>query len=276
MGAGCCRGTSAHGQPAQALISGGASSSTATAPAIETNTLEDRIEHIAGHPNASALDHRGERCGQGIVSPISSTAKPTVAVTTVQAAGARKLVGGTNLRKPPLAPNTHMRNRSGAAAFDQQGSMARKVGADMAEKTLRREVQPSSGKNSFCRLYSVRSEEALHQLGEIEGRLVFIENRVLEIAALVRNGIDASSLTKVKTELAFLEAEANKLESKGVDNVYTSELNSGKIPAKETKKEQLRRLEALFVQIEDVFQRISSETKGLPALTEPLAPDLAS
>lgn len=65
------------------------------------------------------------------------------------------------------------------------------------------------------------------------------------------------SVGKMKTELAFLESEANRLESAGVDNVYTSELNSGKVSAKEAKKEQLARLETLFAQIDDLFKVIA-------------------
>jgi len=103
-------------------------------------------------------------------------------------------------------------------------------------------------------MYSIKSEEALSQLFEIDHRLSHIERRVATLDRLVRGGVaPAEGLGKLKTELALLEAEAHKLESNGVDNVYTGELVSGKMPAKETKKDQLQRLESLFAQIDEVF-----------------------
>mmetsp|Transcript_2215 Transcript_2215/g.4351 ORF Transcript_2215/g.4351 Transcript_2215/m.4351 type:complete len:230 (+) Transcript_2215:107-796(+) len=121
-------------------------------------------------------------------------------------------------------------------------------------------------KKPLGRLYSIRSEQALRQLGELEDRLTTIEKRVAELGRSARSLLEATgaggrppeAVGKIKTELALLEAEAHKLESSGVDNVYTGELESGKDTAKETKKGQLGRLEALFGQIDEVFKLIQN------------------
>jgi len=109
------------------------------------------------------------------------------------------------------------------------------------------------------RCFSHRSEEALSALLLSETRLAHIEDRVAEIDTFVRGlGPQPVGLSKAKSDLAQLEADANKLESTGVDNIYTSELQSGQASAKENKKEQLRRLEALFSRIDGVFGVIST------------------
>lgn len=108
------------------------------------------------------------------------------------------------------------------------------------------------------RMYSIKSEHALNELSHLDGRLSQIEVRVAELGETLRSGSlsGPEGFGKMKTELALLEAEAHRLESNGVDNVYTGELTSGKVPAKETKKSQLQRLETLFEQIEEIFSAI--------------------
>lgn len=110
-------------------------------------------------------------------------------------------------------------------------------------------------------------------LSLLEARLKRIENRVAELDKLVRGpNLPVNVLAKAKTELALIEADAHKLESSGVDNIYTGELESGKASAKETKKEQLRRLEALFSFIDEVFSYVNSSTSTPgPDAAEPLA-----
>lgn len=113
-------------------------------------------------------------------------------------------------------------------------------------------------------------------LSVLEARLKQIENRVAELDKLVRGpSLPVHALAKAKTELALLEADAHKLESTGVDNIYTGELESGKASAKETKKEQLRRLEVLFSFIDEVFSHIQSSTNtgGLTAVEQVSLPE---
>jgi len=108
--------------------------------------------------------------------------------------------------------------------------------------------------------YSIRSEQALNDLSELDSRLSSIEGRVGELAARLqqKGRLRPEELGRMKTELAQLEAEAHKLESNGVDNVYTSELSSGRLPAKETKKCQLQRLEVLFERVDEIFASIQT------------------
>jgi len=129
---------------------------------------------------------------------------------------------------------------------------------------VRAGVRPTS------RSYSLKSEEALSALSHIAHRLKQIEDRVAELDESVRK--PGCVLTKAKTELAALEAEAGKLESCGVDSVYTGELLSGKDSAKETKKEQLRRLEALFKRIDEVFSAISQHGSSSTTIGSGTAP----
>lgn len=105
------------------------------------------------------------------------------------------------------------------------------------------------------------SEQALGVLSDTRQELARIERRVAEVEGLLL-GADASSRTAafnlgdLRTELAQLESQATQLEGGRVDAVYTSELSSGKEVAKEEKKSQLSRLEALFKRFERVFAAI--------------------
>jgi chromosome segregation ATPase len=132
------------------------------------------------------------------------------------------------------------------------------------------EALAKAGIRCSNRSFSIRSEEALNALLGIEVRLKQIEDRVAELDMFVRRlGPHSSGLSKAKTELAQLEADAHKLESTGVDNIYTSELESGKASAKETKKDQLRRLEALFNRIDDIFHTIAKGATCTGAAASP-------
>lgn len=112
---------------------------------------------------------------------------------------------------------------------------------------------PPPGARQVPRRWSLKSEEAMHQLAQLDESLSRIEQQVAEIDGLSRLP-SGQGRNQMRTDLALLEAEANKLESKGVDSVYTSELVSGRDDAKNSKKALLRRLEALFVQIESIFR----------------------
>jgi vacuolar-type H+-ATPase subunit I/STV1 len=109
---------------------------------------------------------------------------------------------------------------------------------------------------------SVPSEEALRQLGELDKVLSGVEQRVEQLSRLAdeQAQLTPESTARLKTNLAQLEAEAHKLETNGVDGIYTSELKSGQVFAKESKKSQLRRLEKLFGVIEGIFHKLNAAT----------------
>mmetsp|Transcript_60600 Transcript_60600/g.141721 ORF Transcript_60600/g.141721 Transcript_60600/m.141721 type:complete len:95 (+) Transcript_60600:2-286(+) len=60
-----------------------------------------------------------------------------------------------------------------------------------------------------------------------------------------------------KSELAQIEAKAKQLEARGVDDVSTSDLHSGRAAVKDLKKQLLQRLERLFADMEELFQKLS-------------------
>eukprot|EP00927_Polykrikos_kofoidii_P060112 TRINITY_DN55176_c0_g1_i1.p1 TRINITY_DN55176_c0_g1~~TRINITY_DN55176_c0_g1_i1.p1 ORF type:complete len:463 (-),score=70.16 TRINITY_DN55176_c0_g1_i1:70-1458(-) len=117
--------------------------------------------------------------------------------------------------------------------------------------------------NSSSPRYSVSSRQALSTLRHLDHDLERIESDVaglLSASEAASRGPSSSSMSigKVRAALAQLEAEGHKLESGGVDNVYTSDLNSGKDEAKLLKKSLLARLERLFESIENIFQLLKS------------------
>eukprot|EP00812_Abedinium_dasypus_P016104 NODE_9799_length_328_cov_6.923077.p3 GENE.NODE_9799_length_328_cov_6.923077~~NODE_9799_length_328_cov_6.923077.p3 ORF type:complete len:64 (-),score=23.14 NODE_9799_length_328_cov_6.923077:119-310(-) len=60
-------------------------------------------------------------------------------------------------------------------------------------------------------------------------------------------------------ETAALESEAKQLEGKGVDDVYTGELVSGRQDAKDTKRDMLKRFEMLFENVECIFRTLPAK-----------------
>lgn len=222
---------------------------------------------------------RGEAASQG-AQKVGSSDKPTRpppgsyrAAPVKDAAEAPGLPnaavpGAQNgARGTPAVPVAGLRALGSAEASEAEVEVADQP----QEKTVVK--APLRGKRCF----SVKSENALTALNVIEVRLKQIEDRVAELDTFVRElGPHASSgsLAKPKSELAQLEADAHKLESTGVDNIYTSELESGKASAKETKKEQLRRLEVLFDRIDGVFGLMPKGAAGgaAPLPGSPQAP----
>ncbi|CAE8722180.1 unnamed protein product, partial [Polarella glacialis] len=131
---------------------------------------------------------------------------------------------------------------------------------NLVNRQLRGTPAASPKVRGMQRHLSVKSTQALDQLSEIEGRLVRIEMRVAALHSRLEadrpSPLSLGELGSLKTELALLEAEAHKLETGGVDGVYTGGLCSGKADAKAAKRSQLERLEALFVQVDRVFQLV--------------------
>lgn len=95
------------------------------------------------------------------------------------------------------------------------------------------------------------SNDALVRLATLDQELSGFEERVLAISAQVAAG-DASS----KSELAQIESKLKQMETTGVDDVYTGDLESGKQMAKAAKKDMLRRFEVLFEKIDAIFAEI--------------------
>merc|ERR1712060_622959 len=109
--------------------------------------------------------------------------------------------------------------------------------------------------------FSTLSLEALSNLGNTDTELKRIEGRVSDLTHWLHGyQSSAAQLAEVRTELALLESQAKQLEVKGVDDVYTGELHSGKQEAKDQKKDMLRRLEVLFTSFEQVFALIPKAT----------------
>lgn len=134
-----------------------------------------------------------------------------------------------------------------------------------ASTTARTFQEPRSSAPKLSRQLSMPSEEAMRQLSTLDIHLAEIEQSVEKLNNLARGALEptAESVGKMRTELAQLEAAANKLEAKGVDNVYTSDLNSGREAAKEMKTAQLRRLESLFLVIETLFCFLALQRQNL-------------
>merc|ERR1719386_671207 len=95
------------------------------------------------------------------------------------------------------------------------------------------------------------STEAIQGLESSSMELSALETRVEEVSRMVLQG--ALTVGQARTQLAQVEAQANKVECNKIDSIYTSELNSGKIDAKAEKKAQLVRLENLAKRLEEQF-----------------------
>jgi len=121
--------------------------------------------------------------------------------------------------------------------------------------TVQAEVKPEFKRNAYSpsslRL-SFSSEEVIRALDNTNDQLLQIERRVEEIVSVLPK-TSARDVCPLKTELTRLETKAKSLETKGVDDVYTGELRSGKKIAKDAKKDMLCRFEQVFGRFEEAF-----------------------
>mmetsp|Transcript_66971 Transcript_66971/g.143218 ORF Transcript_66971/g.143218 Transcript_66971/m.143218 type:complete len:250 (-) Transcript_66971:48-797(-) len=108
---------------------------------------------------------------------------------------------------------------------------------------------------AFRRGFSVTSEKALQGLSEFDAALSALEAAATATEQQCRNG--TAEVGALKTQLAQLEARAKQLEGR-VDDVHVSELNSGREQARVLKKDQLRRLEHLFEQVDGIFRLLAA------------------
>jgi len=126
---------------------------------------------------------------------------------------------------------------------------------------------------SVPRNYTKQSADALSVLTAIDVELSMIETRVSELVAAVARGSPDEPLGPIKTEMAMLEARANRMETQGVDGVYTGDLRTGKVEAKELKKQMLARLEKVFEVIEGAFKSIKAASAARLAIEESPVPN---
>lgn len=130
---------------------------------------------------------------------------------------------------------------------------------DAAVKVVNRSVE--GGSNQLTKKLSLASDDAMRRLGELDVQLGIIEEGVARIDQARSSGkITTEDVGQTKMKLAQLEADAHKLETQGVDGIYTSSLVSGLTSAKQLKKGQLQRLEVLFQLIEDIFRYLKQPT----------------
>mmetsp|Transcript_53800 Transcript_53800/g.99455 ORF Transcript_53800/g.99455 Transcript_53800/m.99455 type:complete len:270 (+) Transcript_53800:116-925(+) len=162
--------------------------------------------------------------------------------TTTTAAGGESgasVTGATSGGETPL----HL------GARDMSGSVGSTADPELGS--------PLAQKKQNSRGYSKASLASLDKLSSLEQQLSAMETRVAEITALLQ-GVQTTDVATLRTELAQLESRAKQLEGRGVDDIYTSELRSGREEAKAFKKDMLRRFEALFNLIEETFASIRS------------------
>lgn len=106
------------------------------------------------------------------------------------------------------------------------------------------------------RAMSLLSQEAFDGLAAVTVEITALEARVEEVRQQVVDGLLTPG--QARTQLAQVEAQANKVECNKIDSIYTSELTSGKDEAKKSKKEQLQRIEKLLEKLEAEFKWLKS------------------
>jgi len=102
------------------------------------------------------------------------------------------------------------------------------------------------------RALSFASAEAQHRMQYAEAKVASLEQGVLAVQADWRAG--RLQLIDARTQLAQLETQMKAVECKDIDDVQTGDLQSGKALVKGMRKDQLVRLERLFVAVEGLFK----------------------
>jgi len=168
------------------------------------------------------------------------------------------------LRKKRVAADADTCRNNGILRLNQKTRQSRAFA--MHDNFLKRRAPLGSEAGPVFKRPASASVDAqtMKALGELEKtsqELAQVEMRVAEISEslLDSNGVHAPS---VKIELAQLEAQAKKLESKGIDDVYTGSLESGRQMAKDTKKSILSRMEQLYMRIDSAFVMLRRKRKS--------------
>ncbi|CAE8612348.1 unnamed protein product [Polarella glacialis] len=215
--------------PASATTSSASSSSSASPPADSFASSAREGGRIDGRASAPGPSGLGPRLPQ---QPPPSE-------------GRGAFLSSPGSRRTKSSASSAPRNAEDGGLPAQRGE----DGTPRPDEVLRRRAQ------SLPRHHSVVSSTALERLAVLERDVQHLENRVKDLSLASQTEAAPGPL---KTELALLEAKANLLECKGIDNIYTGELNSGKAEAKEVKKALLERLEKLFNLVEEVFARLKA------------------
>eukprot|EP00930_Biecheleria_cincta_P031099 TRINITY_DN21577_c0_g1_i1.p1 TRINITY_DN21577_c0_g1~~TRINITY_DN21577_c0_g1_i1.p1 ORF type:complete len:309 (-),score=46.21 TRINITY_DN21577_c0_g1_i1:259-1185(-) len=203
--------------------------------------------------------------GQGACATAAAAARQTPAPAAVPASTvpARQTPPQTSTTFGP-APKTKAEaprpSKSKSAESPELPGALPEVETDREEAVAPEVVHRKT--KGLTRRYSAVSQSAMCQLRDVEAQVAQVAGRVSELAGLCSE--PEEQRVGLRTELATLEAQAHKLECQGVDNVYTSELESGKADAKDLKKMLLERLEQIFRNIEDCFEKLKASEASQP------------
>ncbi|KAF4649039.1 hypothetical protein FOL46_002172 [Perkinsus olseni] len=115
----------------------------------------------------------------------------------------------------------------------------------------KREV-PSS--NRPMRTMSVLSQQTCGALEGLDQQLTGVEAEVRQVESDLCSGVLTAE--RAQHVLAQVEARLDKLQFKGIDEIETGNLHSGKETAKHARKELVRRAEMLSRRIESIFRHL--------------------
>jgi len=219
-------------------------SSADSAESVPTSTTKS-VPAVSVKPPAASV-----KPPAASVKPPTASAKPPAASSKPPAASAKPPMASA---KPPAAST-----KPPAASVKPPAASAK------SEAHSERKNFAAAG-----RQFSMVSEEALKKLANTQSDLDSIEARASELLGSLTgpevDGIDMLTLASMKTELTVLETRADRLECEGIDFIYTGELVSGKDTAKDTKKQQLQRLESLLTRFEEGFDILKKRQAALRA-----------
>lgn len=233
-------------------------------PSDPTKAFASSLPAGAGLPRAGS-GGLGQVQGTSATAAVAAAARQTpapaaVPASTVPARQTPPQTPPTSLPAPKTKAEAPRPSKSKGAESPELPGALPEVETDREEEVAPDVVHRKA--KGLTRRYSAVSQSAMCQLREVEAQVAQIGGRVKELAGLCSDPEEQRA--SMKTELAALEAQAHKLECQGVDNVYTSELESGKADAKDLKKALLQRLEQIFVNIEDCFQKLKASEAFQP------------
>ncbi|KAL1511903.1 hypothetical protein AB1Y20_005184 [Prymnesium parvum] len=104
-------------------------------------------------------------------------------------------------------------------------------------------------------MYSMRSQETVDTLQEIESALLDIKRKTQQAEALMNDPPSEGLPPQLRNNLAQLHGDANRLLATRIDAILTGELCSGKEDARAKRKELIALTETLIDQIETQVKR---------------------
>jgi len=213
--------------------------------------LHDTTADVCG----CASDEKEDAGPAFCMGQFKSTAIEDAAVAGDEGCGLRSIHDGCSLRPIHEAEKQIQDSHH----FDATASSLDRMCAEASQEVELIQHAARSDVHSF----SLASSESLGKLCRTNTQLMQIEKRLEEITDAARQ-IPVDDLGKLKVELAQLESQAQQLEGTGVDDVYTGELQSGKLIAKESKKDMLKRFEAIYARADNIFAEIGRRAKQSP------------